>query len=150
MRAFSVSYEEFPSFYDEFRPETQVEHLPDVPGSGKSSSSNSADEVGERMTTHQVVRCRLGGKGEKHRAIIQNSRDATFYLVRLFLGKYKCYRWLCRDSIIERVESTVTAAVTAYDMPSLDEASSQSDSRSDDNDWNANRRSFVCDLEAPL
>ena len=64
MRAFSVSYEEFPSFYDEFRPETQVEHLPDVPGSGKSSSSNSADEVGERMTTHQVVRCRLGGKGE--------------------------------------------------------------------------------------
>jgi hypothetical protein len=56
MRAFCVSYEEFPSFYDEFRPETQVEHLHEVP-------STSADEVGDRMTTHQVVRCRLGGKG---------------------------------------------------------------------------------------
>jgi hypothetical protein len=49
MRAFCVSYEEFPSFYDEFRPESQVEHLQEVPGSGE---------------LHQVVLCRLGGKGE--------------------------------------------------------------------------------------
>jgi hypothetical protein len=72
--------------------------------------------------------------------------------MRLFLGNYKCYRWLCRDSIIERVVSTVpaTATVPAYDIPSLDEASSQSDSRSDDNYWNASRRSFVCDFEARL
>jgi hypothetical protein len=64
MRAFGVSYEEFPSFYDEFRPETEVELLQEVPGSGEPSSSNSVDEGGDRMTTHQVVRCRVGGKGE--------------------------------------------------------------------------------------
>jgi hypothetical protein len=67
------------------------------------------------------------------------------------MGNYKCYRWLCRDYIIERVESTVPATVPAYTLPSLDEASSQSTSRSDEKDWNASRRSLVSELQqAPL
>jgi hypothetical protein len=64
MRAFCVSYEEFPSFYDEFQPETDIEHQQEGPGNGDSSSSNAADEVGDIVAAHQVVRCRLGGKGE--------------------------------------------------------------------------------------
>ena len=145
MRALYLSYEDLPSFFEEFQPVEEVEYPEDIQGCGEPSSSDAGQIYMTRDSSgsNQIVRCKVGGQGQvsrkyskfcsnstiilrirlksitsqPRRAIVRLSRCATFYLVKLKIGSRECHRWFARDSIIEKwnIESREEPSTLEHD-----------------------------------
>ena len=114
MKSYYVSYDDLPSCFDEFQPKDCTLLQDDTNGS----------------STNAVVLCKLGGQGkvrffclnscgfyrkahqyffslvQPRQAVVQLSKCATFYHVQLHVGEYSVKRWICRDSIVDKIDES--------------------------------------------
>jgi len=110
MKAAFIRYEDLPPCHDEYQPFDQLR----VPIAGESSVEVADSDIQPGKIVHHC------DHGEEYRAEIKSWRLASFYLLSLQLDGGRCCieRWVTRDSIIEKVQ-TSEESWSPKDRPNL-------------------------------
>lgn len=101
LHAAYLSYEDYPSLYDEYQP-YELLRVPTNYGGG------GAEVRHEEVVPGLIVLNLVGEKKEVYRAVVQSTTCETMYKLLLDLGGCKIERWMTRRSILERVGSVPT------------------------------------------